>query len=133
SAAPELSLTAWQGGFLLLSTHALAKAAMFAAAGVVTAASARADVAGLGGTGVRLPLTVFAFGMAGAALIGLPPTGGFGAKWLLLQAAIGSGQWWWAAILLGGGLLTAAWVFRLLRHAFVPRPPGVPPQRPARV
>ena len=38
-------------------------------------------------------------------LIGLPPSGGFIAKWMLLQAAIGSGEWGWATLILAGSLL----------------------------
>ena len=61
---------------------------------------------------------MFALGLAGLTLMGLPPSGGFVAKWLLLTAAIASGQWWWAAVMLAGGLLAAAYMFRAFAQAF---------------
>jgi formate hydrogenlyase subunit 3/multisubunit Na+/H+ antiporter MnhD subunit len=62
-------------------------------------------------------MTVLAFGLGGLSLMGLPPSGGFAAKWLLLSAAIEGGQWWWALVILAGGLLTGGYVFRVLSPA----------------
>jgi NADH:ubiquinone oxidoreductase subunit 2 (subunit N) len=53
--------------------------------------------------------------------MGLPPSGGFAAKWMLLQASMASGQWWWILVLVGGGLLSAAYVFRIYRASFLER------------
>jgi NADH:ubiquinone oxidoreductase subunit 2 (subunit N) len=55
-------------------------------------------------------------------LAGLPPSGGFLAKWLLIDAALSQGLWPLAAVAIGGGLLAAAYVFRVLRQAFLPAP-----------
>jgi formate hydrogenlyase subunit 3/multisubunit Na+/H+ antiporter MnhD subunit len=52
--------------------------------------------------------------------MGLPPSAGFVAKWMLLRAALTSGQWWWALVIVVTGLLTAAYVFKILYHTFVP-------------
>ena len=57
---------------------------------------------------------MFAFGLAGLSLMGVPPSGGFVAKWLLLSAAVVEGQWWWAAVMLAGGLLAGGYVFIVL-------------------
>jgi len=53
-------------------------------------------------------------------IVGLAPSGGFAAKWLLLGAALASGQWWWIVVMVAGGLLSAAYVFKVLRQAFLP-------------
>lgn len=50
--------------------------------------------------------------------MGLPPSSGFTAKWLLLEAMIITQQWWAVAALLTGTLLTAAYVFRMFRYSF---------------
>ena len=68
----------------------------------------------------RLPLTLFTFALAGVTIMGLPPSGGFAAKWLLLGAALISGQWWWIVVMVVGGLLSAAYVFKVLHQAFLP-------------
>jgi formate hydrogenlyase subunit 3/multisubunit Na+/H+ antiporter MnhD subunit len=119
-AAPGAADSALQGGVMQAVAHAMAKAAMFAAAGTMIVATGRDDISRLGGVGAHLPLTLFSFGMAGVTLMGLPPSGGFSAKWLLLMAALDSGQWWWVVVMIGGGLLTAAYVFKVLRRAFLP-------------
>ncbi len=113
---------ALEGGVLHLLAHGLAKAAMFLAAGALVLSAGRDDLAALRGAAAREPLAVFAFGLAGASLIGLPPSAGFAAKWQMLRAALESGQWVWAIVLLAGGLLAAAYVFRVLRLAFLPQP-----------
>jgi NADH:ubiquinone oxidoreductase subunit 2 (subunit N) len=64
-----------------------------------------------------LPVTVFAFGLAGMSLMGLPPSGGFVAKLMLLTASVTEEQWWWAVVILLGGLLAAGYVFRVLAPA----------------
>ncbi len=98
------------GGMLQAISHATAKAAMFMAAGLIYAAIGHDRIADLAGVGRALPMSVFAFGLGGVSLIGLPPSGGFLAKWLLLGAAVATGQWWWAVVLMVGGLLTTGYV-----------------------
>jgi len=109
---------ALSGGILQAISHATAKAAMFMAAGLFYAALGHDRIADLAGLGRLLPMSVLAFALAGISLIGLPPSGGFLAKWLLLSAVIATGQWWWGAVLLGGGLLTSGYVFLVLVRAF---------------
>jgi formate hydrogenlyase subunit 3/multisubunit Na+/H+ antiporter MnhD subunit len=109
--------SALAGGLLQAISHATAKAAMFMAAGLVYAALGHDRVADLRGTARALPMTMAAFALSGIALIGLPPAGGFLAKWLLLSAALALAQWWWVVIIALGGLLTAAYVFLVLAKA----------------
>lgn len=99
-------------------SHGLAKAAMFLAAGNVMLCLGHDRIAGLGRGARPLAPTLFAFGLAGVAIIGLPPSAGFLSKWLLLQAAAHSGQWWWVAVIVAGSLLAAAYIFRVLGAAF---------------
>ncbi len=110
--------TAWSGGIYQLFSHAFAKAAMFLAAGNIMLALGHDRISQLDGLAQSMPMTVFAFGLGGISLMGLPPSGGFLAKWLLLRATFESGQWWWAGIILGGGLMTAGYIFMVLKHAF---------------
>jgi formate hydrogenlyase subunit 3/multisubunit Na+/H+ antiporter MnhD subunit len=108
---------AWTGGVLQASSHAFAKAAMFLAVGLMAEALGHDRIARLGGAARAAPMAVMAFALAGLSLIGIPPSGGFTAKWLLLTSAIGTGQWWWALVILGGGLLTFGYVSRVLAAA----------------
>jgi multicomponent Na+:H+ antiporter subunit D len=115
--AEQWTGVAWTGGVLQLVSHAVAKAAMFMAAGLIAEALGHDRIAGLGGIGRALPMTVFAFGLGGMSLMGLPPSGGFVAKAMLLMAAVAEGQWWWAVVILAGGLLAGGYVFRVLTPA----------------
>jgi multicomponent Na+:H+ antiporter subunit D len=117
------SSLAWTGGWLQLFSHAFAKAAMFMAAGLIAEALGHDQIDGLGGIGRALPVTLFAFGLAGLSLVGVPPSGGFTAKWLLLSATVLEGQWWWAAVMLMGGLLAGGYVFMVIGKALSPSTP----------
>ncbi|MFN2309027.1 MAG: complex I subunit 5 family protein [Gammaproteobacteria bacterium] len=118
-AAGGAVVLAADGALLHMLSHAFAKAALFLAAGVAIHALGHDRIGGLGDLTRRFPLTLFAMGLAGTSLMGLPPSGGFVGKWLLLQAVLAAGQWWWVAVLIGGGLLTAAYLFRVFRVMFV--------------
>jgi formate hydrogenlyase subunit 3/multisubunit Na+/H+ antiporter MnhD subunit len=109
---------AWSGGLLQALSHAFAKAAMFLAAGLVAESLGHDRIAGFRGLGRAMPWTVLAFGLGGLSLMGLPPSGGFTAKWLLLMASVRSGQWQWAVVMLAGGLLAGGYVYRVLAPAF---------------
>ena len=112
-----VSGVALTGGMVQTISHATAKAAMFMTAGLMYGALGHDRIAELGGVARALPMTVFAFALAGVSLIGLPPSGGFLAKWLLLTAAVASGQWWLVVVILIGGLLSAGYIFMVVARA----------------
>jgi len=122
SVSESVALQARQGMTLQVISHALAKAAMFLAAGNLILSTGSSRVNALTGVSRFLPFSLFSFGLAGVSLMGLPPSGGFAAKWLLLQASLGSAQWWWVLVLLAGGLLSAVYVFRIYRASFLDGP-----------
>jgi len=118
SSMPVAGQTAWQGGLYFVLSHACAKAAVFLAAGNVIYSVGHDRISELKGIVRRLPVSMFAFALAGVSLIGLPPSGGFVAKWLYLNAALKGGQWWWTVLILFGGLLSTAYIFRFFSRAF---------------
>jgi formate hydrogenlyase subunit 3/multisubunit Na+/H+ antiporter MnhD subunit len=128
--ASEVAAKAWTGGVVQAVSHAFAKAAMFLAAGIMAARFGHDRIAELGGAGRAMPVTLLTFGLAGLSLMGVPPSGGFAAKWLLLSAAIGAGQWWWALVVLGGGLLTGGYVYRVLAAGLRAGPGAAPDPAP---
>tara|TARA_R110000737_G_scaffold351046_1_gene392008 strand:- start:1465 stop:1881 length:417 start_codon:yes stop_codon:yes gene_type:complete len=91
---------------------------MFLAAGVIQKTVGHDQLSQLQGIATQLPLSIFVFAVTSASLIGLPPSGGFIAKWLLLNNAVETGQWWWVLTLFIGGLLASAYLFRVLNLAF---------------
>jgi formate hydrogenlyase subunit 3/multisubunit Na+/H+ antiporter MnhD subunit len=130
---PAGSSAVLTGGMLQLVSHALAKAGMFLAAGLIAASLGQDQIAGLGGIARALPITVLAFGLGGLALMGLEPSGAYLAKSLLDGPAAASGQWWLGLAMQAGGLLTAAYLIRVFYHALAgfKHPPSLK-SRPAR-
>jgi multicomponent Na+:H+ antiporter subunit D len=108
------STLGWRAGLMQVLAHAFAKAAMFFSAGLLAEALGHDQMTRLTGAARALPLTFLTLGLGGLSLMGLPPSGGFSAKWLMLQAAIASGQWVWTLPILAGGLLAAGYVYRIL-------------------
>ncbi len=110
--------TALTGGIFQAVSHAFAKAAMFLAAGLMVEMTGSDRLGDLRGVARALPLTVFGLGLAAVSLVGVPPTGGFLTKWLLLSAAFETGRWIWAVVIFVGGLLAGGYMFRAVAPAF---------------
>ncbi len=108
---------AWSGGIFHAVSHAFAKASLFLGAGILVQGIGHDRIADLRGAARSLPMVIAAFGLSGLSLMGLPPSGGFIAKWLLLTTAMASGRWGWAVVMFAGGLLAATYVFRVLNRA----------------
>ncbi len=114
--------TVWIAVAYLALSHALAKAAMFLAAGNLIRFGGHDRIADLDRVVQRLPLTAGAFALAGVSIIGLPPSGGFVGKWLLLESALSQGRWDLVMVILLGSLLAAAYVFKVLGRTFTKAP-----------
>jgi len=125
----EAARDGWSGGLMYALSHGAAKASLFLAAGCMVHAVGSDRIRDLGGIGARLPVATFAFAIAGVTLIGLPPTGGFVAKWYLVRSAIAGDAAGWAVVVLAGGLLTAVYVLAVVRPALARREGDPPPLR----
>jgi formate hydrogenlyase subunit 3/multisubunit Na+/H+ antiporter MnhD subunit len=117
-ASPAERSPAWPGAALFAVSHGCAKAALFLAAGSILHAAHHDRIADLGGVGRRLPVTFFGIALSSVTLMGLPPSGAFVAKWMLIEAALESEQGWLAVVIVAGGLLAAAYLFPILGQAF---------------
>jgi len=111
-------VSAWSAVTYLVLSHALAKAAMFMAAGNLLCFGGHDRIADLDRVVQRLPLTAGAFALAGVSIMGLPPSGGFIGKWLLLEAALSQGRWDLVIVMILGSLLAAGYIFKVLGYAF---------------
>jgi multicomponent Na+:H+ antiporter subunit D len=109
---------AWNGAVFIALSHGLAKAGMFLAVGYWMAAAGSDRLSDMRGLAQVMPMTAFAFGLSAVTLVGLPPSGGFTGKYLVMTAAFASGQWVWALVMAVGGLLAAAYLYRPLAVLF---------------
>ncbi|MBU0965874.1 MAG: oxidoreductase [Proteobacteria bacterium] len=111
--------SAWEAVILLIMSHACAKSAMFMAAGSIFLKAGHDRIDDLAGIKEVLPISSFAFVLAGVSLMGFPPSGGFVGKWLLLGVSLAGGEWWWGVMLVIGSLLAAGYVYRVASRLLV--------------
>jgi multicomponent Na+:H+ antiporter subunit A len=88
-------------GLFYCLSHGLFKGTLFLCAGSVQHATGTRDMRNLGGLAARMPHTARIWLIATAAIVGVPLTNGFVAKWLLLDAALEANQ---------GIVVLVAWV-----------------------
>jgi multicomponent Na+:H+ antiporter subunit D len=133
---PLATAGAFQAVTYHLLAHGVAKASMFLVAANVMQALGSDRLRRMLGLGWRLPIDLLAFSLAGVSIMGLPFSGGFVAKWSLLESVYRQQAWGWMAIVALGSLLAAGYVFRVgaVTMAKHPRAEGVavrPPPRAA--
>lgn len=98
--------------FHLLS-HAVFKALLFLAAGVVIHIVGTRDMRKMGGLGVRMPFIRNVFIVGALALAGLPILNGFWSKELVLEAGLKHGPLWVYGFMLFGVGVTAFYTIRM--------------------
>lgn len=111
------------GAFLQIVFHALAKDALFLCAGSIIFATGKTRVDELKGIGRRMPVTMWCFALSSLSLIGIPPMGGFAAKWYLAKGALETGtalSTVGVVVLMVSALLTAFYLLPIVAAAFFP-------------
>jgi NADH:ubiquinone oxidoreductase subunit 5 (subunit L)/multisubunit Na+/H+ antiporter MnhA subunit len=107
------------GSLLFILTHGLAKAGLFLCAGIVIHAVHTKDVREMGGLIKTMPVTAVAFAASAFSVIGIPPFGGFFAKFLVVLGTVKAGRPWIAALALFTAVLTLYYLFRVFHMVFL--------------
>ncbi|WP_440997678.1 monovalent cation/H+ antiporter subunit D family protein [Arhodomonas sp. SL1] len=118
-----VSVTGLTAGLLHLFNHALMKAALFMALGVVAYQVGSVRIEAFRGLGKQMPWTLTAFSLAGVSLIGLPPTAGFISKWYLISAAVEAGHGWLVALIVITSMMALIYIWRVVEAAWFQQPP----------
>ncbi|VEP18122.1 NAD(P)H dehydrogenase, subunit NdhF3 family [Hyella patelloides LEGE 07179] len=107
--------------FLLLFTHAIAKALLFMSAGSVILTTSNQNVTEMGGLWSRMPATAISFVVGSAGLLCITPLGMF---WTFKRWFSGSWDvdWWLLAIVMFANVLSAINLTRLFRIIFLGEP-----------
>ena len=112
------------GSLLHVVFHAVIKSLLFLCAGVIIYKTGKTTVDELKGIGKEMPVTIWCYTFAAAALIGFPPFSGFISKWHLavgsLESAIPVFSWVGPVILLVSALLTAGYLLPITVNGFLP-------------
>ncbi len=109
---------ALEGGLLHILGHAVTKGCLFMVAGLIIYRLGTSRLSDLKGVAKTMPISCAAFALAGASLIGVPPTIGFMSKYYLVLGAFEAGHWIYAAVLLVGSLLAVGYIWRFIEIAY---------------
>lgn len=120
-----LSPQGLSGALLQVIFHAISKNALFLSVGAIIYKTGHIYVKDLKGIGKKMPIVMWCFTIASLSLIGIPPTGGFVAKWDLALGALSPNYggvlgYIGPAVLLVSALLTAGYLLPIIRDAFYP-------------
>ena len=86
--ASDLGIT---GGTLMYVTHGLGKAVLFMMAGSIILQTGTRSMSKLGGLGGKMPYTAVIAMIGALTIIGIPPTSGFMAEWILFNGVLQTG------------------------------------------
>lgn len=112
------------GAGMHIVAHAFGKVTLFFAAGAIYTAAHKTKVSQLDGVGRRMPWTMAAFALASLSMIGVPPTGGFVSKWLIMSAAAEAERWFILGVIVVSTLLSAAYFVPIVHRAFLAKGDG---------
>ena len=119
-----LQPAAMTGALLHVVFHAVIKSCLFLSAGAIIYKTHKTNVQDLRGIGKEMPVAIWCYTFASAALIGIPPASGFISKWYLATGALASGietfSWLGPVVLLTSALLTAGYLLPITVNGFLP-------------
>ncbi|ELZ00820.1 proton-conducting transporter transmembrane domain-containing protein [Natrialba asiatica] len=126
--------SAFVGATIHLVGHAVIKAGLFAAAGVIAISYDARTVDEYAGLADEHPLVAGMMALLLISLIGIPPSAGFVGKWYIALGAVEAQLWPVAIVVLFSTLMTLAYSARLLEKMyFTPATPLEAPHAPESV
>lgn len=124
--AALMSTQALAGSMMHMIYHAFTKIALFFCAGSILHQTQVEYVRDLGGMGRRMPVTMACLTLSSLMLIGVPPLGSFGSKWIMATAAAAQPSplgILGVVALMASEVLTALYLFGcIIRAYFTPVP-----------
>lgn len=98
--------------------HAMMKAGLFLVLAAMIFRVESSQLKDLAGIGRTMPLTMGAFVILGAGLVGVPLTAGFISKWYLISAALDKGWVALAALLIVSSLMAVVYIGKIIDVAY---------------
>jgi multicomponent Na+:H+ antiporter subunit D len=113
-----LNATGMKATMLHLFNHALMKATLFMAAGVILYRTNTTVISELRGLGREMPWTFAALVIGALSLIGVPGTVGFISKWYLIQSALEAGHLYVVLVIVLGSVLAVVYVWKIIEALY---------------
>ena len=106
------------GGLTYILMHALAAGGLFLCAGMIKQSCGVSDLDRLGGLAQNMPITAACFALCAFSVMGLPPFGGFFAKYMIISGAVQTGMTWLALLLVLASIMTVVYLLRAMTGLF---------------
>lgn len=110
------------GGMLYILMHSVAKGGLFLCAGIVEHGLHTKDITKMGGLYKNMPLTALSFVFCAFSVMGIPPFGGFFAKYLVIEGIISTGNIVLGIVFIIGAVMTVTYLTRLFVKVFLGQP-----------
>src|ERR671926_363750 len=124
------SILGISGGTMLYITHGLGKAILFMMAGAIILQTGTRSMSKLGGLAGKMPYTAVIAMIGALTIIGIPPTSGFMAEWILFNGVLQTGVHdanSFRVVLFGFGILTTVlssayilWMYKRIFFGKIP-------------
>jgi NADH:ubiquinone oxidoreductase subunit 5 (subunit L)/multisubunit Na+/H+ antiporter MnhA subunit len=116
SVGGELALA---GGLTYILMHAISKAGLFLCAGIVEHNCHTKDIRKLGGLMKTMPITAASFFLCAFSVMGIPPFGGFFAKYMVVNGTVEAGHPYIAIVFIVGAVMTVIYLLRAFVKVFM--------------
>ncbi len=116
SVGGELALA---GGLTYILMHAISKAGLFLCAGIVEHSCHTKDIRKLGGLMKTMPWTAASFFLCAFSVMGIPPFGGFFAKYMVVNGTVEAGHPYLAMVFIVGAVMTVIYLLRAFVKVFL--------------
>lgn len=110
---------AFYGAILYILMHSVAKASLFLCAGIIEQKTHTKDITKMGGLIKTMPLTALSFALSAFSVMGLPPFGGFFAKFLVMKGAVETNDIIIILMFFIGTTMTTLYLSRLFYYIFL--------------
>jgi formate hydrogenlyase subunit 3/multisubunit Na+/H+ antiporter MnhD subunit len=107
------------GGMLYILMHSAAKGGLFLCAGIVEHNVHTKDITKMGGLYKTMPWTAGAFIFCAFSVMGIPPFGGFFAKYLVIGGIVEAGNITLGIVFIIGAVMTVMYLIRLFVKVFL--------------
>lgn len=107
------------GALLYILMHGLAKGGLFLCAGIVEQNTHSKDITKMGGLIKTMPWTAMAFLFCAFSIMGIPPLGGFFAKFMVMTGSVYSQPLYITLLFLCSAFFTILYLFRVFNLVFL--------------
>lgn len=107
------------GALLYILMHSVAKGGLFLCAGIVEHNLHTKDITEMGGLYKQMPMTALAFILCAFSVMGVPPFGGFFAKYLVINGIVSAGNVALGVVFIIGAVMTILYLVRLFVKVFL--------------